>query len=292
MMKKVVVTGASGRTGRRVIARLLAAGCNLRTFVRRPEAARDLQAAGIADCLIGDLENENDLHRAVAGVQQVVHIAPPMHPQEDRIGEALIAAACESGVDLFVEYSVLHPTIDVAHHRRKLAVETALIDSGLPYVILQPARYMQHLNAIWAELTRTGQHIMPFSTRSRFSLVDLDDLAEAVMRVVTEPQHAFATYQLAGPEPLSMQDCAQRLSRLLQREVTACEREEDSFRTGAEAAGFPPARIDNMAAMNRHYSAHGLVGNSNVLGFILGREPTRFDAFVKRELLRDGQAPG
>jgi len=48
--------------------------------------------------------------------------------------------------------------------------------------------------------------------------------------------------------------------------------------------GMPAERVETMCLMNAHYDAHGLIGNPNVLRWILGREPTRFADFVKREL--------
>ena len=47
---------------------------------------------------------------------------------------------------------------------------------------------------------------------------------------------------------------------------------------------MPAERIEVMTKMNAHYDAHGLVGNPNVLRWLLGREPTRFAEFVRREL--------
>jgi hypothetical protein len=47
---------------------------------------------------------------------------------------------------------------------------------------------------------------------------------------------------------------------------------------------MPAERLETMCLMNAHYDAHGLIGNPNVLRWILGREPTRFADFVKREL--------
>jgi hypothetical protein len=47
---------------------------------------------------------------------------------------------------------------------------------------------------------------------------------------------------------------------------------------------MPTERIEVMTKMNTHYDAHGLVGNPNVLRWLLGREPTRFAEFVRREL--------
>ncbi len=284
-MSIILVTGASGRTGRRVISQLIARGQPVRAFVRRQEAAQELMAIGVADCFLGDLEREDDLRRALASVGRVLHICPPMHPAEDKIAATMIGLCEAQGVEHFVLYSVLHPLADVPHHRRKLEAEHALINSKLAYTILQPCRYMQHLNAIWPQVRDAGLHPMPFDSEARFSLVDLHDLAEATARVMAEPGHDYATYQLSGPARLSMEDCAATLTGLLDRKVTAIARSDEEFRRGAQASGMAPARIEGMSVMNAHYTAHGLSGNQNVLRWLLGREPTGFADFVKRELM-------
>ena len=186
-------------------------------------------------------------------------------------------------------YSVLHPLLsDVPHHDRKLQAERYLVDSGVTYTILQPGRYMQHLLPIWNAVQATGVHSMPFSTTSKFSLVDLADLAEACGRVMTEDGHAGATYQLAGPDALSQEDVAGILRELLSKPVRAQAKPLDQMRKEAEAAGMPAARIETMCLMNAHYDAHGLVGNPNVLSWILGRKPNDFATFVRRDLLSAG----
>ena len=284
-MSTILVTGASGRTGRRIISQLLARNQRVSAFVRRQEAARELLDLGVADCVLGDLEQDGDLRRALRDVGRVLHICPPMHPAEDKLAARMIRLCEAQGVERFVLYSVLHPLADVPHHRRKLEAEHALLNSGLAYTILQPCRYMQHLNAIWAQVRDQGLHAMPFESKARFSLVDLQDLAEASAKVMVEPGHDYATYQLAGPERLSMEDCAAILTGILGRVVTAVARSDEDFRRGAQAAGMPAARIEGMAVMNAHYTAHGLSGNPNVLRWLLGREPTPFADFVKRELM-------
>ena len=102
-----------------------------------------------------------------------------MHPNEDGIARTLIYLCGDAGVGRFVLYSVLHPILaGVPHHDRKLQAERYLVDSGLPFTILQPCRYMQHLVPIWKSVLATGVHSMPFSVTSKFSLVDLADLAD------------------------------------------------------------------------------------------------------------------
>jgi len=284
-MNTILVTGASGRTGQRVVSQLLARNQRVRAFVRRPQAARELLEMGVAEWVLGDLEQESDLRRALTDASGVLHICPPMHPAEDKIAASMIRICEDQGVERFVLYSVLHPLADVPHHRRKLDAEEALLNSSLAYTILQPCRYMQHLNAIWAQVCDKGLHAMPFDSKARFSLVDLQDLAEAAAKVMVEPGHDYATYQLAGAERLSMEDCAAILTGVLGREVKAIARSDEEFRRGAQAAGMPAERIEGMAVMNAHYTEHGLSGNPNVLRWLLGREPTHFADFVKRELM-------
>jgi uncharacterized protein YbjT (DUF2867 family) len=285
LSQPILVTGASGKTGQRVVAAIARKGGKVRALVRRPDAGAALQQAGAAEVAVGDLLDRDSLQRAMMGAGQVLHICPPMHPQEDAIARTMIELAGEVPVDRFVLYSVLHPLLaDVPHHDRKLQAERALVDSGLNYTILQPCRYMQHLAVIWKAVLATGVHSMPFSTASRFSLTDLSDLAEAVARIMTEDGHDAATYQLAGPDALSQDDCAAILTRVLGRPIRAVAKPLEEFQRDAAAAGLPAERITGMTRMNRHYDGHGLIGNPNVLRWILGREPGRFADYVVREL--------
>jgi uncharacterized protein YbjT (DUF2867 family) len=284
--KPLLVTGASGKTGRRVVAELARRGQEVRAFIRRPEVEAELHQVGAADIVVGDLSHAASLKRALDGVGQVLHICPPMHPKEDVIARVMIDLCGEMGVGRFVLYSVLHPILsDVPHHDRKLRAERYLVDSGVPYTILQPGRYMQHLLPIWKTVVASGVHSMPFSTKSKFNVVDLADVAEACARIMTEPGHESATYELAGPQALSQEDMAVILSQLLRKPIRAESKPIDQMRKEAEAAGAPTERINTMCLMNAHYDGHGLLGNPNVLRWILGREPNDFAAFVKRELL-------
>jgi uncharacterized protein YbjT (DUF2867 family) len=286
MTKPILITGASGKTGRRVVAAAARKGAVVRAFVRRPEVGPELLQAGVAEIAVGDLTDTDSLKRAMAGVGQVLHICPPMHPQEDTIAATMIGLAEQTaGFERFILYSVLHPIVaDVPHHARKLEAERALVGSAVPYVILQPGRYMQHLAPIWISVLRTGVHSMPFATTARFSVVDLADLAEACATILSTPGHEGATYELAGPDALSQDDMARILTDVLGRPIRAEARPRDAFLAEAAAAGIPAPRIETMVRMNAHYDAHGLVGNANVLRWILGREPARFADYVRREL--------
>lgn len=280
---KVLLTGANGRTGRPIIAALANKGISVRAFVRSAEHEDTLKTIGASELAIGDMTDPESISKAVSGCDKIIHIGPPMHPDEIQITQYFIDAAVKHGIKHFVYYSVMHPLRrEVRHHKLKLDAEENLIESGLPYTIVQPSRYMQHLEAIWKPVTEEGIHSMPFSTSKKFSVVDLLDLAEATAIVAASDDHLYATYELVGPEPLSQEDMAEQLSSVLSRKVTAKAIPFDDLEAGARAKGFSEDRIGQMLIMNKHYDAHGFIGNPNVLSMILGRRPNTYRSYISR----------
>ncbi len=280
---KVLVTGANGRTGRAVVAALAKRGAAVRAFLRKAEQWPAIQALGAAEHAIGDMGDLASIRAALAGCDALVHIGPPMHPREKEMTALFLQAAKEISLPHFVYYSVMHPLrTEVRHHRLKLETEEIVVESDLPYTIVQPTRYMQHLENIWKAVVEQGVHGMPFNTHLPFNVADLADLAEATAIVVTQPGHLYATYELAGPEPLSQDDMARIIGEVIGRPVTARAVPIEEMQAKARAAGASDDRVEQMTVMNRHYDHHGFRGNPNVLRMVLGREPTRFRAYVER----------
>ncbi len=296
MSLQVLVTGANGRTGRAVVQALARASSvrvplRVRAFLRDASQWPDLAALGASEYAVGDMGDAASVERALADCDALVHIGPPMHPDEKVMTAHFIAAAQRQSLRHFVYYSVLQPLRrEVRHHRLKLETEELVVESDLPYTILQPSRYMQHLENIWKSVTAQGVHGMPFSTRVQFNVVDLLDLAELTARVVAESaqgsnqpgRHFFATYELGGPEALSQEAMARILSEVLGRPVTARAVPIEEMRAKAQTAGLGEDRIEQMVSMNRHYDAHGMRGSGNVLRMLLGREPTTYRQYAER----------
>ena len=280
---RVLVTGANGRTGRPIVAALAGKGLAVRAFLRKADQVADLEDLGAESCAIGDMTDKASIVAAVDSCDKIVHIGPPMHPLEVEITENFIEAAVRGGVSHFIYYSVMHPLRrEVRHHRLKLDAEEKLIESGLPYTIVQPCRYMQHLEPIWSAVLAQGVHAMPFSTKKKFSVVDLLDLAEAVAIVAARDSDIYASYELAGPEPLSQADMARIISSVTGKEITARATPIAAMKDAAAAKGVPDDKIEQMIVMNTHYDQYGFPGNPNVLRWLLGREPTRYEAYVRR----------
>ncbi len=279
----ILVTGANGKTGRAMI-RALARHRPVRALVRDLGQAGELRALGATDIALGDMGDTGSLQTALDGASQLLHIGPAMDPNEVQYTTNAIEAAKAAGVSQFVYYSVMHPQRrEIRHHRLKLEAEEHLIGSGLAYTILEPIRYMQHLDPIWPRVVEAGVHAMPFSVEQKFNIADLADLAEAATRVVVEPDHLYATYELAGPEALSQLDMAAIISKVIGRDVRAEAVTLEALERRVRAAGLSEDRIEQMLNMNRHYDQHGFRGNPNTLRMLLGREPATFQDYVERK---------
>ena len=279
----ILVTAASGRTGRSLVRALAAQGKPVRA-ADIAQAVTDLHEVGAAETIVADLLEPADLRKAMDGVEAVVHIGPLFHHREADIGRAVVAEARRADVAHFVQFSVVHPQIEaLLNHQAKLAVERAVIQSPIPFTILQPMHYLQNIDV--GEAVRTGVHRKPYSPQTRLSHVDLDDVTDVAAAVVGDPAHHYATYELCGDDYVSEATIAQVISEVSGVPVTAeylpLSLIASSERQQVEEAEFP---YDAMYRLFGHYDRYGIVGNSNVLRWLLGREPTRLLEYVRREL--------
>ena len=278
----IFVTSAGGKSGRAVIKALSARGEPVRALVRRAEAGAELEALGAAEIAVADLGDREALTEAMSGARAIYYIAPNMSTEEKDYGDNMILAAHAAGVERFVFHSVLHTQVQaLRHHWARLFVEEALVESGLAFTILQVSSYMQNMLPGWARMVETGVHAMAYDVEAPVSLVDLDDIAEAACTVLGEAGYAHGIFELAGPL-ITLTEKARILSEVLGREIRAEKLPADAALDHARHAGVGEYGIETMRRMFAHYDAHGLAGSDKVLGWILGRPPTDFEAFARR----------
>lgn len=276
----ILVTGAGGKTGRAFI-KALSTAARVCALVYRQEQVSIVRSSGATKVIVGDLRDEEAVRSAMEGVMAVYHICPNRSRYEIIIGRLAIDAASKSGVEHFVFHSVLHPqTEKMEHHWQKMRVEELIFESGLPFTILQPAPYMQNLLAGWKSIFEEGVLRVPYSVDSKFSFIDLEDLAEAARIVLTEPGHLNAVYELAGTPPLSHVEVAEIFASVLNRRVRA-EQIDPSVRVQPKTGEYA---AESLIKMFDYYDKWGLAGNPNVLTWLLNRKPTSLAAFIERTL--------
>ena len=283
----ILITGANGQTGRAIIKALLSKGEQIRAFVHKHEHIRELNSLGIKEVAVGDMMDQKAVDEAFIGISTVYHICSALNPHEVEIGQRVINAARSAKIEHFVYHSVLHSVLqDMPHHQKKLMVEKLLVDSGMPYTIIQPAVFMQNILESWKLLSEEGIFRQKFftTTETRMCMLDLEDLAEAASIILINPGHTGATYELCGPENLSLSDMVVAMEQHFGREIKVETPQDEMFAAQLKKHGAGDYQVDTLIKMFQHYNEHGFIGNPNVLTWILGRKPNDFSSFILRTL--------
>jgi uncharacterized protein YbjT (DUF2867 family) len=274
--RRVLVMGASGKTGRALTGALAARGFSVRAAVRSPASAEKVYAAGASELAVLDLATGAGLEQAVEGVWAVYHLAPNVHPDEVGMAERVTAAVKSAGVQRLVFHSVLHPDdASMPHHLRKAQAEEVVRAGGVAWTVLRPAAY--HQNLLPAALE--GELAVPYSLDTPFSNVDLGDVARVAATVLAEAGHEGEVYDLAGPEVLSVREMAEQAGQVLGRPVTAVETDRGAWERGP-GASLPEAARRDLLAMFESYDRVGLVGGSAWLWARLDHLPTTWSEAV------------
>lgn len=291
----VLITGANGMTGRAVLAALKEHGVRVRALATRDASAQALRAAGAEETALARFDDAPALAAAMRGIDTVMHVPPRMKPEEVDNGRAVIAAARAAGVRRIVLHSVVNPQLQsIRFHVHKRLVEEAAIESGLPWIILQPTNYMQNVLWQWERLVAQGELLFPYAAEARVSWLDLDDYAEAAARVLSEAGFDYGTYEMVSTAaPLSRHELAAVWSRVIGREVRATTMPLGDYMALPHWAGRDPRELAILRTMFEAFDRFGAPGgNRRVLAMLLGREPAGYEEFARRlAARRGGRAP-
>lgn len=281
----ILLTAAGSRTQRQILPHLRRAGATVRAFGRTLDR-QWFSEQGVTDIVPGNLLDREALSSAMRGVETVVHLGPALNADETIMGRFVIDAARNSGVSRFIYISVIHSQIEyLLNHQAKRLVEDYLISSRLSFTILQPQHYFQSVDI--GRALETGVVALPYSVERSLGFVDMADLGEVAARIVTEPGHDFATYQISSDEHLSGNDIAALLSTKTGRSIRAERIPLDAFVAMvaphcAGVGGNVDASADIATRLFSYYDRYGIRGNGRILEWLLGRDATPFESYIDR----------
>jgi dihydroflavonol-4-reductase len=226
MAQTVLLTGGAGFLGRHLLRELLASGAQVRALSRRPETDAALAALG-AEPMRGDVTDAGSVLDAMAGIDAVFHAAADTNTWSRRnaaqwatnVGgiENLLAAARTRGVGAFVHTSSVSAYSHLVHdmlredvpqrggeswinyERSKFAAERAVRNSGLPFIVFQPAHILgpgdTHNWSRLFVLVDRGQ--LPGVPPGSGSFADVREIARAQVRSWREARYG-ETFLLGG----------------------------------------------------------------------------------------------
>jgi uncharacterized protein YbjT (DUF2867 family) len=283
----ILITAAGSRTQRHILPHLRKAGKTVRVYGRSLDRTW-FASHGVTDIVEGDMLDRAALGAAMQDVEQVVHLGPGLNGNETVMGRFAIDAARQAGVGRFIFISVIHPQIDyLLNHQAKRLVEEYLVNSRLPFTILQPQHYFQNIDVERA--VASGVVALPYSMEQSLGFVDVADLAEVAGKVVVESGHDYATYQISSDEHLSGVEIAEIMTRMTGQPIAAHRIPLDEIIAMlaphfGSADGNLDASADIITRLFTYYDRYGIRGNGRVLEWLLGRPATSFESYVARHL--------
>ncbi|MCJ1457751.1 hypothetical protein MMC28_008120 [Mycoblastus sanguinarius] len=147
----LLLTCANGKQCQHLIPFLLPKWKSLRLVVNSESSRQKLlenyasNSKSNIEVVQADLAQPDDCKRILEGVRAVFHVGPAFHPRETEIGSNMISASLTKNPRPchFIYSSVLHPSLrKLLNHDSKRPIEETLIESSLPYTILQPSHFM------------------------------------------------------------------------------------------------------------------------------------------------------
>ncbi|MCW1430315.1 complex I NDUFA9 subunit family protein [Novosphingobium sp. JCM 18896] len=279
--KLVTVLGGSGFFGKHLVQELLARGARLRVASRHPERAfRSKTQANLGQVQFVrlDVTRPEGVAAVVDGSDAVVNLVGAFAGDLDAVqgrGAGKIAAAAKAaGVGAFVHVSAIGAQADskIDYARTKAEGEAAVLAAFPTATILRPSILFgpdDNFVNMFARLIATLPAMPVFAPEAQLQPLFVDDAAEAVASALANPgKHGGKTYEIAGPEVLSVLELNQRIAAAQGRERWLIEL-PDFVGSAIATFGFlpgAPITSDQYALLKAGNVANGAMPGLRALG--------------------------
>ena len=287
MKRKVLVTGATGDTGRSAIKESLRRRLAVRAMVHmRDDRSAALEKLG-AEIVVSDLHQIDTIREAMEGTAAAYFV----YPVQPGLIEATVnfaQAAKEAVVTALVNLSQRSASRTSFSHscRDNWIAEQVLNWSGLPVTHLRPTFFLEWLLYPWQLplLREKGTLWMPVGT-GRHAPIASEDIGRVAAALLESPtQHAGQTYPLFGPAEMNHEQMAAELTIALGRPITFQNVSIDEYCSSLESMGLPEYVVQHFRGAMDDYQHGVMSGMNDNVEKLSGQKPMSVTQFAKRHL--------
>lgn len=271
----ILVTGATGQLGQRVIDALLARvpASQIVAGVRSLDKGAPIAAKGVALRAL-DYNDPASIDRALVGVRKVLLISGNEFGARVRQHAAVLDAARRAGVELLAYTSVLKADtskmILAGEHR---ATEDLIRASGVPYTLLRNGWYTENYTGNLAATIASGA-LLGAAGEGKLAPASRADYAEAAAVVLTTPGHANKIYELAGDRALSLSELAAEISAVSNKPVAYHNLPAAEYSATLQKFGLPAEFAAVLADSDEGITRGELTDDSHALRTLIQRPTT------------------
>ncbi|MFI6479003.1 SDR family oxidoreductase [Nonomuraea sp. NPDC050663] len=262
----IAITGATGRLGGRVAARLAAAGVPQTMLVRDPARAPALPGATVVRAAFGERER---VREALSGHDVVLMVSASEAPDRLEQHLAFVDAAAAAGVGhlVYVSFYGASPSATFTLARDHWATEEHIRAGGLPFTFLRDNLYADFAPFMVGD----DGVIRGPAGQGRVAMVAQDDIADAAVAVLRDPgAHAGRTHDLTGPRALTFGEVAETMTRVLGRKVAYHPESVEEAYASRERYGAPRWQVDAWVSTYTAVAAGEMEGVSQAVPELTG----------------------
>jgi uncharacterized protein YbjT (DUF2867 family) len=276
--KMILITGASGSVGKVVLQEAVRKESKIRAMYRSKEEAA--KAPSGCEAVLADYSDKQSLRKALDGVSAVFVVCSPI-PQLVELESNVLNACKESGVKHVVLNSALgagdYGKSFPSWHRK---VEDKLKATGMSYTILRPNGFLQNIVTYNAPSIRTQGAFYAAMGDAKVSYLDVGDIAVVAVKALQAGAHAGKTYELHGPEAISNQELAKRISKITGRTVSFVDIPESAQREAMLGLGMPEWQVTALLDLQQYYKQGDGAKTDGLLQELIGRAPVTLDQYL------------
>lgn len=278
-MNRILVTGATGTIGGRVVRALIDAGHTPVALVRTADRAQSLPPG--AEPAVADFADPAALGTAMRGVDRVF-LASPNAPEQVAWELGVIDAAAAAGVTRIVKLSArgVDAESPVAFWRWHAEIEAYLRASRIPSVALRPGFSMANILGHADEVRDLG--ILPApALDAPVAMIHPQDVADVAARLLLADELPDDHMELTGPEAVTFEQVARHISRLADRGVSYLPCSDEQVTTSLGGRGVPPFVISQILAIFDALRDGGQATSTDAVTRVTGRRGGTLEEFLR-----------